>query len=119
NSNPESVKMGLETMMDFKTSGKKIAVLSDMLELGQSSKREHSGIGKLASKLGIKHLFTFGKESYNTFINAGKIRNNFYFESKDDLIETLRKNVNAKDIIYVKGSRGMKMEDVVKGISQN
>ncbi|MEO8664869.1 MAG: UDP-N-acetylmuramoyl-tripeptide--D-alanyl-D-alanine ligase [Ignavibacteria bacterium] len=119
NSNPESVKMGLETMMKFKTPGKKIAVLSDMLELGKSSKAEHSSIGKLAAKLNIKNLFTFGKESLNIFRNAKRIRNNFYFESKDDLIEMLRKNVSQKDIIYVKGSRGMRMEEVVKGISEN
>ena len=50
NSNPESVKMGLETMMEFKTKGNKYAVLSDMLELGKVSKAEHSDIGKFAAK---------------------------------------------------------------------
>jgi len=119
NSSPESVKMGLETLMEYKTSGKKIAVLSDMLELGKSSSNEHKNIGMLVSKLGINELFTYGKESYNIFSSAKKIRNNFYFDNKADLIELLRKNANEKDVIYVKGSRGMRMEEVVRAISEN
>ena len=51
NSNPESVKMGIETMMEFKSKGKRYAVLSDMLELGKVSKSEHSDIGKFASEI--------------------------------------------------------------------
>ncbi|MEO8209135.1 MAG: UDP-N-acetylmuramoyl-tripeptide--D-alanyl-D-alanine ligase [bacterium] len=119
NSNPESVKMGLETMLEFKTKGEKYAVLSDMLELGKVSKMEHSNIGKLAKKLKIKNLYTYGKESYNTFYNAGNLKNNFYFESKEDLIRMMKKNLKSGDVIYVKGSRGMKMEEVVKGITEN
>ncbi|MDQ3193952.1 MAG: UDP-N-acetylmuramoyl-tripeptide--D-alanyl-D-alanine ligase, partial [Bacteroidota bacterium] len=119
NSSPESVKMGLETLMEYKTPGKKIAVLSDMLELGKSSSNEHKNIGMLVSKLGVNELFTYGKESYNIFSSAKKIRNNFYFDNKADLIELLRKNANEKDVIYVKGSRGMRMDEVVRAISEN
>ncbi len=119
NSNPESVKMGIETMMEFRTKGKKYAVLSDMLELGKASWKEHSEIGKFAVKSGLENLYTFGKESYNTFYNAKKVKNNFYFESKEDLTAMLKKNLRKDDVIYVKGSRGMKMEEVVKGITEN
>ena len=119
NSNPESVKMGIETMMEFRTKGRKFAVLSDMLELGNASRKEHSDIGKYAELSGLENLYTFGKESYYTFYNAKKVKNNFYFENKEDMTEMLRKNLKRDDIIYVKGSRGMKMEEVVKGITEN
>lgn len=119
NSNPESVKMGIETMMEFRTKGRKYAVLSDMLELGKASRKEHSDIGKYAAVSGLENLYTFGKESYSTFYNAKKVKNNFYFENKEDLTEMLRKNLKKDDIIYIKGSRGMKMEEVVKGITEN
>lgn len=118
NSNPESVRMGLQTMMDFKTKGKKFAVLSDMLELGKASKREHREIGKFAAAQGIINLYTFGKESYSIFKSASKIKNNLYFDKKADLITMLKKTIKANDVIYVKGSRGMKMEEVVNAISE-
>lgn len=116
NSNPESVMMGIETLMEFKTNGEKFAVLADMLELGRSSKDEHSLIGKFAVKNGVKNLFTYGPESYNTFYNAKKVKNNFHFEKKEDLIKMLKKSISKNDVIYVKGSRGMKMEDVVNAL---
>jgi UDP-N-acetylmuramoyl-tripeptide--D-alanyl-D-alanine ligase len=117
NSNPESVKMGLETMVEFKTRGEKYAVLSDMLELGKESGSEHSKIGKFSERIGIKNLYTYGKESYNTFYNARKIKSNFYFDNKEDLILMLKKRIKPGDVIYVKGSRGMKMEEVVNEIA--
>ena len=119
NSNPESVKMGLETMMEYNTKGKKFAILSDMLELGKSSKAEHSEIGKTTEKLRVDNLYTFGKESVNIFKNAKGIKNNFYFKQKEDLIEMLKLNLRKGDIVYVKGSRGMKMEEVVNELKLN
>ncbi|HMR39458.1 MAG TPA: UDP-N-acetylmuramoyl-tripeptide--D-alanyl-D-alanine ligase [Ignavibacteria bacterium] len=116
NSNPESVKMGIETMMEYRSKGNKYAVLSDMLELGKVSGKEHLEIGKFAVKAGLKNLFTYGKESKQTFTGASEIRNNLYFENKEDLIEVLRRNIKKDDVIYVKGSRGMKMEEVVNEI---
>lgn len=119
NSNPESVKMGLEALMEYRTEGNKFAVLSDMLELGNSSFKEHSETGNIAEKLKVCNLYTFGKESYNTFKNAKKIKNNFYFKDKEDLIEMLKLNLRKNDIVYVKGSRGMKMEEVVNALIRN
>jgi UDP-N-acetylmuramoyl-tripeptide--D-alanyl-D-alanine ligase len=116
NSNPESVKMGIETLIEYKTNGKKYAVLSDMLELGKVSKKEHHEIGKFSVKAGLENLYTYGKESLNTFKGAAEIENNLYFENKEDLIEVLKRNLKKNDVIYVKGSRGMKMEEVVNEI---
>jgi len=119
NSNPDSVKMGLETIKEFNTKGRKFAVLSDMLELGKVSKREHGYIGTLASKLKLENLFTTGPESLNTYKSAKGVKNNLYFEKKTDLISHLKNNIRKNDVIYVKGSRGMKMEEVVENLIQN
>lgn len=118
NSNPDSVKMGLETIKEFNTKGKKYAVLSDMLELGKASKKEHSYIGNLAGKLKLENLLTTGPESLNTFKAAQAVKNNLYFEKKSDLIGYLKNNVKNNDVVYVKGSRGMKMEEVVENLIQ-
>lgn len=119
NSNPDSVKMGLETINEYNTKGNKYAVLSDMLELGKVSKREHRYIGTLAAKLKLGNLFTTGPESLNTYKSAKGVKNNLYFEKKTDLISYLKNNISKNDVIYVKGSRGMKMEEVVENLIQN
>ncbi|CAN5491700.1 UDP-N-acetylmuramoyl-tripeptide--D-alanyl-D-alanine ligase [soil metagenome] len=113
NSNPDSVKMGIETLAEFKAKGNKYVVLGDMLELGASSKKEHSEIGALVRKNNLRNLFTFGKESYNTFLSAAGIENNMYFEDKKELAMEIAKKVSKNDVIYIKGSRGMKMEEVI------
>ncbi|MBX7042296.1 MAG: UDP-N-acetylmuramoyl-tripeptide--D-alanyl-D-alanine ligase [Ignavibacteria bacterium] len=117
NSNPDSVKMGLETMMEAGVSGERHAVLGDMLELGKASTEEHSRIGRIARKLGVRNLYTFGKESLATFRGAKGVSNNFHFESKEDLAEMLRRRIGKGDLVYVKGSRGMKMEEIVNSIT--
>lgn len=117
NSNPDSVKMGMETVKEFNTKGKKYIVLSDMLELGKVSKREHAYIGKLADILKMENLITTGPESIHTHKAAKTVKNNLYFEKKSDLIEYLKNVVKKNDIVYVKGSRGMKMEEVVENLT--
>ena len=114
NSNPDSVKMGIETLKEFNTKGQKFIVLGDMLELGKGSGKEHSAIGSLVKKNNFKNLFTYGKESYNTFLSADGVDNNIYFEDKKELGTELSKRVTKKDIVYLKGSRGMKMEEVIQ-----
>lgn len=113
NSNPESVRMGLDTLMEYKSSGKKYAVISDMLELGVNSGKEHSEIGKYASRLKPDFLITTGKESEQIFRSAVKLKNNIYFKEKESLINMMKSVLKSGDVVYVKGSRGMKMEEVV------
>lgn len=113
NSNPDSVKIALENLKRFKVNGSKHIVLADMLELGKESGKEHAAIGKLAKKLGFENLYTYGRDSYNTFEGAKGLKNNFYFSDKHTLIEFLKLNMKKGDIVLVKGSRSMKMEEVV------
>ncbi|MBK8552725.1 MAG: UDP-N-acetylmuramoyl-tripeptide--D-alanyl-D-alanine ligase [Ignavibacteria bacterium] len=72
NSNPESVKMGIETMLEFNTKGNKYAVLSDMLELGKASREEHSNIGKFAAVSGLKICIHSEKNLTTLFIMQKK-----------------------------------------------
>lgn len=117
NANPESLRAALETLMAVKRNGRAVAVLSDMLELGSISAEEHAKIGDYVSKKKADALFTTGIESKRMHDNAGTLSNNFYYEKKNDMIAKLKKFIKPGDVILVKGSRGMKMEEVVKALT--
>jgi UDP-N-acetylmuramoyl-tripeptide--D-alanyl-D-alanine ligase len=118
NSNPDSVKAALENMKAYKIKGKKHLVLADMLELGRTAKKEHLDIGRLIKRMNFENLYTYGKESFNTFIGAKGIKNNFYFENKQVLAEMLRINIKKDDLILIKGSRWMKMEEIIEKLAK-
>jgi UDP-N-acetylmuramoyl-tripeptide--D-alanyl-D-alanine ligase len=112
NSNPDSALVALDVLETMRTRGKKIVVLADMLELGTISPDEHRRVGRAVAKSGAKHLLTYGPLSQNTHDAATTVFKN-HFEQKNALCEHLAELLTPGDIVLVKGSRGMKMEDVV------
>lgn len=116
NSNPDSVIVALNTVQSFENSGKKIVVLGDMKELGESSKREHTNIGVIASEMKFDRLFTYGSFSKYTHEAFGH-PSAAHFESKEALSAELKKAAQPGDVVLIKGSRGMHMEDVVAAMT--
>jgi UDP-N-acetylmuramoyl-tripeptide--D-alanyl-D-alanine ligase len=112
NANPDSVRGALQTLAMMECKGRKIVVLGDMLELGDSSEREHKGVGKEIRRLGFEYVLTFGKESAATCTESDATYA-CHFEEKPALTAYLQKLVKPGDVVLVKGSRGMRMEDVV------
>ncbi len=112
NANPDSVIAALETMASMKSSGKKIIVLADMLELGESSRREHEGVGDAVTAMGFEVLLTFGEEA-RAIHERARVPMKVHYDQKNVLAEYAAELLVPGDIILVKGSRGMKMEDVV------
>jgi UDP-N-acetylmuramoyl-tripeptide--D-alanyl-D-alanine ligase len=89
-----------------------------MKELGESSASEHAKIGQeLASLGGIDAAYFFGGEMTHAAKSAqsGGVRAHA-FDSKSELADRLRSDLQATDIILVKGSRSMKMEEVVRSL---
>lgn len=113
NSNPDSVKAALENLEAYNIKGSKYIVLGDMLELGKESGNEHSAVGRLVKKMRFENLLTYGKDSRFTHLNAKGVKNNLHFEDKDSLVGFLKAAVKKGDLVLVKGSRSMKMEDVI------
>ncbi len=119
NSNPESARKALLTLSQMKTTGKRIAVLADMLELGQWSQSEHQAIGQYAASLGnIDWLFTYGPLSQLTASQAQRdgVKHVFHFDDKSRLIRQLKPVIAEGDVILIKGSRGMAMEQVTSAL---
>jgi len=111
NANPASMSYALETLSQMACGGRRMAVLGDMLELGEQSVPYHEEIGRLARGLGIDYIFGFGhhaKYITDRFGSGGR-----HFESKEGLSKKLLETIKIGDIILFKGSRGMALEEVV------
>lgn len=111
NANPESMLAALRTLAAAKVTGKRIAVLGDMRELGPSAPAEHEAIGKEAARLGIDYLLTFG-ELARRISGAAAGTCALHYDQKNILAEYLAELAAPGDAVLIKGSRSMKLEDV-------
>jgi UDP-N-acetylmuramoyl-tripeptide--D-alanyl-D-alanine ligase len=125
NANPDSMESALRTLTDFPVEGRKFVVLGDMYELGDISQKEHRALGRKIAEFGFDRVFFTGKDmqfawkAYNSA--AGKSNGettNSYFTNKEQLANTLRDLMQPGDAVLIKGSRGMKMEEVVDMIQR-
>ncbi len=108
NANPESIKFALDFLEKYKSKGRKIAVLGDMLELGKMEIKYHREIGKLAKKKSDILILTGPK--------FNEVLSDAWFINSEKTAEYLLKNMKKNDIILVKGSNAMKMNMVVQKI---
>ncbi len=114
NASPVSMMAALEVLADL-AKGRKIAVLSDMLELGDWSMEGHKQVGR-ACKVDI--LYTYGEMAKDINGAAPEIEKE-HFSSREALADKLIEILKPGDTVLVKGSRGMKMEDIVKRLVDN
>jgi len=114
NANPESMKSALYTLKNLK-GGRKIAILGDMLELGERSSSLHRSLGEFVASLGIDALFTFGRFASDVVAGAKKegLEDAFFFESKENLLKELLDYISCGDWLLVKGSRETRMEELI------
>lgn len=112
NANPDSVIAALKTLGAMKTSGKRIAVLADMLELGDRAEEAHRSVGREVGKAGVDYLLTFGPLARQIHETA-TVKFKSHYDQKNVLAEYLMELLSTGDVVLVKGSRGTKMEDVV------
>lgn len=118
NASPTSVRAALDVLAGMQ-SGRRIAVLADMLELGPEAVRLHHDLGSYAACLGVDQVLAFGDlaRHYVAGFNAVTSNNGLHFDDKNSLIDYLKSFLRPGDCILVKGSRGMKMEEIVAALS--
>lgn len=117
NASPDSMISSLDMLSHF--DGRKIAVLSDMLELGSYSEKGHTDVGKSASDKGIDFLIAVGNEAqfiYKGFDNAEK---SVYFKTNAEVNDFLDDYIKPSDTVLIKGSRGMHTEEIREHLSKN
>jgi UDP-N-acetylmuramoyl-tripeptide--D-alanyl-D-alanine ligase len=110
NANPDSVRFALDTLASIECSGRKIAVIGDMLELGDTSEVEHEAIGRYIQQVPIDALATYGPMSRIVCHEAGSTLCSGHFDTMEALSEFLAGAVQSGDALLFKGSRGMRLE---------
>ncbi len=117
NSNPESLALALRALKDMECKGKKIAVLGDMLELGSISHDEHIAAIDNAEKA-ADIVFLFGDEMKKAFDRIVPANNVLFFNNKRDISSAILEMPPDEHLILVKGSRGMKLEQIVNQLKK-
>jgi len=119
NANPGSMKAALLTLRDIREESRGIAVLGDMLELGEASQGAHEELGRLAASC-IDRLYVMGEMAdavVSGALDGGLAPKSIVMASDHaELLTDLLAVMENGDYILVKGSRGMKMEAVAEAI---
>jgi len=114
NANPASLAAGIQVLKEF--GGERVLVMGDMAELGAAAADIHYRVGELANRVGIQRLFAIGELARVAIAGFGKGAR--HFESPEALIEALQDCMHADMTVLVKGSRVMRMERIVAGITR-
>jgi UDP-N-acetylmuramoyl-tripeptide--D-alanyl-D-alanine ligase len=117
NSSPESAVAALNLLAEL--DGRRIAVLGDMLELGPVEEGSHRLVGRRAR--GVADLLVTvgdrGRWIGEEAVNVGMPADNVYIlTDADEAISVLKKIAGSKDVILVKGSRGVELDRIVAAL---
>ena len=119
NASPSSTKSGLETVNNLK-SNRKIAVLADILELGDYSKELHIELGKVFKNLNYDILVAFGENmKYLSEVAKEYVKEIYWFEDSIQAEEKIREIIKKEDIIYFKGSNAMNVNSIIENLKKD
>ena len=112
NASPESFLEALHGLGN-RPESHKVLVMGDMLELGDMSTDIHVQVIRKAKDVGVREVLVYGEHSNK----AASIAGGEGFDNKRDLVEAARKLLDGSCVVLVKGSRGMRMEEVAEGLA--
>lgn len=115
NASPASMQNAIDVLSRF--SARRVALLSDMLELGDESKFLHERVGEELNKKSIDVLVAVGKEAktyYDIFIGE-----KYYFEERKEMEKKIFSILKSRDAVLVKGSHSTMMNETAKLIKEN
>lgn len=119
NANPQSMKASINVLADYKAQNK-VAILGDMLELGQFSDELHGEIGSFLAQKKIDICITVGEQGKIIGVKAKEqgVKQVFICEKKEDALPILNKIVTSDMALLVKASRGMALETIVESLKE-
>jgi UDP-N-acetylmuramoyl-tripeptide--D-alanyl-D-alanine ligase len=110
NANPSSMQAAIENLASMKAN-KKVAIVGDMFELEDEAETEHRNLGKLLKEKNFDRVYLCGKLSR---FAKEEFPEALHFETKELLVEALRKNPIEQTTILVKASRGIGLETILE-----
>lgn len=119
NANPESMRAALKTLAKLPVSGRRIAVLGLMAELGEHREDEHRKLGAAVAENGIDILSGIGEEGAFLAEGAQNEAETHIFDDHAGIAEFLRANARPDDLILLKGSRSAGMEKVLTTLTDS
>jgi UDP-N-acetylmuramoyl-tripeptide--D-alanyl-D-alanine ligase len=123
NANPDSTKAAIDYLVTLPVNvNKKILVLGDMLEMGEFGEKEHLEIGQYIDGNKIDYVFLYGPLSKYIQVGINESKSNavesFWYDSHQNIANHLNDIINTGDVLLIKGSRGMKMENVLENLNK-
>lgn len=118
NANPDSFESALKVLENSHTAGKKGVVAGDMLELGAGSEEFHRALGRKIKETGADFFIAYGEKMLHAAEGAKeagmKNENIFCVKGHKDAAELIKRIASPGTVVLLKGSRTMKMEEVLK-----
>ncbi len=118
NASPTSMKSSIDLLKLYKS--RQVAILGDMLELGEDSSLLHAKVGEYAAKAGIDVIVCIGLNSKQIYLSAKMSTDKevYHFPNVEECIETLPKILIKGDTVLVKASNAMHLGDIVSFINK-
>lgn len=116
NASPDSMRAALGVLGGYPCTGRRVAVLGDMLELGEHSISLHAEVGRMAAAAGIDMLFCYGTAAKGIAEACGSGAERFCTEDADLLTKTLKNTLREGDCVLFKASHGMHLENIISAL---
>ena len=117
NANPSSMRAALSVIDELSGTGRKVLILGDMRELGDTTERAHLGVGRDAGRSAAQVIITVGENARvvadGVISTAGAAKRVYSFPSVATLVEKLESLIEPGDVVLLKASRASKLEQIV------
>ncbi|PKM94858.1 MAG: UDP-N-acetylmuramoyl-tripeptide--D-alanyl-D-alanine ligase [Firmicutes bacterium HGW-Firmicutes-1] len=114
NASPDSMKAGLQVLSSISKGNRAIAIIGNMFELGEMASSAHYDVGKICAETGIDFSMIIGENAIDVAKGIGDQSKYKIFNSHLEIVQFLKEYLISGDIVLIKGSRGMKMEQILE-----
>jgi UDP-N-acetylmuramoyl-tripeptide--D-alanyl-D-alanine ligase len=113
NASPDSMQSGLKVLKKIAQNGRSIAIIGNMLELGEVAQTAHCNVGKMCAALSIDFVAVIGANAKDVVQGIDGKCHSKIFETNEEIVAFMKDFLKPSDVVLLKGSRGMKMEQII------